>query len=99
MKRTMPKKSGSHRVVLNTDGGWDVKKDGAGRSSGHFDNKQDAVNAGRKISQNQGTEFYIHGKDGKIHRKGSHGNDPVSYTHLRAHETDSYLVCRLLLEK
>ena len=24
---------------------------------------------------------------------------PVSYTHLRAHETDQYLVCRLLLEK
>src|SRR5680860_1780635 len=23
----------------------------------------------------------------------------VSYTHLRAHETDSYLVCRLLLAK
>src|SRR5664279_3244859 len=23
----------------------------------------------------------------------------VSYTHLRAHETDSYIVCRLLLEK
>ena len=23
----------------------------------------------------------------------------VSYTHLRAHETDSHLVCRLLLEK
>ena len=31
------------------------------------------------------------------------GSEPctcaVSYTHLRAHETDSYLVCRLLLEK
>src|SRR5664279_286139 len=26
-----------------------------------------------------------------------HGRIPVSYTHLRAHETDSYLVCRLLL--
>src|SRR5665647_2026644 len=26
-------------------------------------------------------------------------NGAVSYTHLRAHETDSYLVCRLLLEK
>src|SRR5664279_1968158 len=25
--------------------------------------------------------------------------EPVSYTHLRANETDSYLVCRLLLEK
>src|SRR5665647_178138 len=29
----------------------------------------------------------------------SAGGHPVSYTHLRAHETDSYLVCRLLLEK
>src|SRR5680860_1674930 len=31
-------------------------------------------------------------------RHGKHP-PPVSYTHLRAHETDSYLVCRLLLEK
>ena len=30
---------------------------------------------------------------------GGKGANPVSYTHLRAHETDSYLVCRLLLEK
>src|SRR5665647_2276205 len=29
----------------------------------------------------------------------SHREGVVSYTHLRAHETDSYLVCRLLLEK
>src|SRR5680860_273227 len=28
----------------------------------------------------------------------SNGYNSVSYTHLRAHETDSYLVCRLLLE-
>ena len=27
------------------------------------------------------------------------GTWAVSYTHLRAHETDSYLVCRFLLEK
>src|SRR5665647_698268 len=27
------------------------------------------------------------------------GTATVSYTHLRAHETDSYLVCRLLLDK
>ena len=31
--------------------------------------------------------------------KESYALMPVSYTHLRAHETDSYLVCRLLLEK
>src|SRR5674536_47571 len=28
-----------------------------------------------------------------------HGRKPVSYTHLRAHETPEHLVCRLLLEK
>jgi hypothetical protein len=43
----MPKKPGSHHVVPNADGGWDVKKDGATRSSGDFDKKQDAVDAGR----------------------------------------------------
>ena len=47
----MPKKPGSHHVVPNANGGWDVKKDEATRSSGHFDKKQDAVDAGRKISQ------------------------------------------------
>ena len=26
-------------------------------------------------------------------------SNPVSYTHLRAHETPEHLVCRLLLEK
>ena len=30
---------------------------------------------------------------------GMIGNRPVSYTHLRAHETGRNLVCRLLLEK
>ena len=29
----------------------------------------------------------------------SQGHIAVSYTHLRAHETGAYLVCRLLLEK
>ena len=42
----------------------------------------------------------------QVELQGGYGADriigtfrAVSYTHLRAHETDSYLVCRLLLEK
>ena len=66
----------THHVVPNSNGGWDVKKGGANRISGHFDKKVDAVNVGRKISINQGTEFIIHGKDGKIQSRDSHGNDP-----------------------
>ena len=33
------------------------------------------------------------------HQRNQHAADPVSYTHLRAHETVLDLVCRLLLEK
>ena len=36
---------------------------------------------------------------GSLYQDLSQTSSPVSYTHLRAHETDSYLVCRLLLEK
>src|SRR5665647_318006 len=36
----------------------------------------------------------------RFNRRAESGHSKsVSYTHLRAHETDSYLVCRLLLEK
>ncbi|MGD9568089.1 MAG: DUF2188 domain-containing protein [Sedimentibacter sp.] len=65
-----------HHIVPNPNGGWDIKRNNAERSSGHFDKKADAVNNGRKISQNQSTEFIIHGKDGKIQSSDSHGNDP-----------------------
>jgi len=66
----------THHVVHNHDGGWDVKKGGADRASGHFDNKIDAIDAGREISRNQKTELKIHNKDGRISQSDSHGNDP-----------------------
>jgi len=66
----------SHHIVPNSAGGWDVKRSGAQRASGHFSTKEQAVDAGRRISRNQGTEFIIHGKDGRIQSADSHGNDP-----------------------
>jgi hypothetical protein len=66
----------THHVVPNSDGGWDVKKGGGDRSSGHFDRKQDAVDRAREISRNQSTELVIHNKDGKISQSDSHGGDP-----------------------
>ena len=65
-----------HHVVHNPSGGWDVKRNGSERASVHTDTKQDAENKGRVISQNQGTEFIIHGVDGRIQQSDSHGNDP-----------------------
>lgn len=72
----MAKGSKTHHVVPNPKGGWDVKRGGADRASGHFDKKQDAIDAGREISRNQGTELKIHNRDGKISQSDSHGNDP-----------------------
>ena len=66
----------THHVVPNPNGGWDVKRGGAQRSSGHFNTKSEAVAVGRQISINQGTEFIIHGSNGRIQSSDSHGNDP-----------------------
>ncbi len=66
----------SHHVVHNSNGGWDVKRNGSQRSSGHFETKEEAVTAGRQISQNQGTELVIHCMNGRIQASDSHGNDP-----------------------
>lgn len=66
----------THHVLPDPKGGWNVKKGGASRASRHFDRKKDAETYARQVSQNQGTELIIHGKDAKIQRADSHGNDP-----------------------
>jgi len=68
--------SKSTHVVPNSDkGGWDIKRSGGERSSGHFDTKKEAESRAREISKNQSSELVIHNKDGRISRKDSHGND------------------------
>ncbi|MCH9664519.1 MAG: DUF2188 domain-containing protein [Gammaproteobacteria bacterium] len=66
----MPKKFASHHVVPNRKGGWDVRKGGSYRASRHYDTKREAVDSGRDISRNQGSELFIHGFDGRIQEKG-----------------------------
>lgn len=66
----------THHVVPNSGGGWDVKRGGSDRASGHYDTKAEAIDRGREISRNQNTEFRIHNSDGRIARSDSHGRDP-----------------------
>ena len=66
-----------HHVVPNSErGGWDVKRNGAQRASGHYDTKEQAVSAGREMSRNQNSELVVHLKDGRIQNPDSHGKDP-----------------------
>ena len=48
-------------------------------------------------SPEQGALLEKHRQDKRNARLNPHAPVSVSYTHLRAHETDSYHVCRLLL--
>lgn len=72
----MSRKSDSHHVVPNSKGGWAVQRSGSDHASRCYQTKKEAIDAGRQISQNQKTEFFIHGRDGQIQRKDSHGGDP-----------------------
>jgi len=69
-------KGKSHHVVPDPNGGWNIKKGGSKRISGHFDTQKEAIDKAREISRNQNTELYIHRRDGRIQEKDSHGNDP-----------------------
>ena len=53
-----------------------------------------------KLNPNKSTSGHKHAGQEEVYvfYKGT-GIMPVSYTHLRAHETSLHLVCRLLLEK
>ena len=73
-KETMARKE--HHIVPNPNGGWDVKRENAKRSSGHYETKKEAMDAGRRMSIHQGTELIPHRKDGTIQNPDSHGIDP-----------------------
>lgn len=62
--------------VVPRENGWAVRGAGAVRDTEVFDYKQDAIDRAREIAQNQQTELVVHGLDGKIQYKDSHGHDP-----------------------
>lgn len=70
----MSAKKGQH--VVPRDGRWAVRKAGSDRATRTFDTQREAEAEARKIARNQGTELYIHGRDGRIRERSSYGNDP-----------------------
>ena len=62
--------------VVPHDDGWAVRGEGNERATSVHDTQQQAIDAGREIAQNQGSELLIHGRDGQIRERNSYGNDP-----------------------
>ena len=69
-------KGKNQHVTPHPNGGWQVKGEGNQRASVVTDTQREAINLGREISRNQRGELFIHGVDGKIRARDSHGNDP-----------------------
>ena len=67
-------KKGQH--VVPNSGKWSVKSAGASRASSTHKTQANAIKAAIKIAKNQGTELYVHGRDGRIRERNSYGNDP-----------------------
>ena len=67
---------GKNQHVVPHPEGWAVKGEGNSKATKITDTQQQAIDYGRQVATNQNSELLIHGKDGKIRAKDSHGNDP-----------------------
>jgi hypothetical protein len=55
---------------------WGVRGEGNERLTSVHDTQREAIDAGREIARNQRSELLIHGEDGRIRGRDSHGHDP-----------------------
>lgn len=67
-------KKGQH--VVPSGGKWTVRSAGAKRASGTFVTQGEAIDNAREKARREGTELYVHGRDGRIRERSSFGRDP-----------------------
>lgn len=61
--------------VVPAKGQWGVRAAGSSRLTSIHEKQSDAIAEARAISRNQGSELLIHGRNGRIRERDSHGND------------------------
>lgn len=68
-------KSKNQHVVKHSEG-WAVRGAGNEKVTKVTHTQQEAIDIARGISRNQGSELFIHGRNGQIRERDSHGHDP-----------------------
>lgn len=68
--------SGKNQYVVRNGNGWGVRGEGNNRLTGAYDTQAQAIERGREIARNQGSELRIQGRDAKFRESWSYGNDP-----------------------
>lgn len=67
---------GRNQHVVPHSGGWAVRPEEGHRPSSVHSTQREAIERAREISENQRSELFIHGRDGRIRERDSHGQDP-----------------------
>lgn len=62
--------------VVPHENGWAVKGEGNSKATSVHRTQKEAIEQARGISKNQKSELFIHGRNGQIRERDSHGNDP-----------------------
>ncbi|WP_299695326.1 DUF2188 domain-containing protein [uncultured Tateyamaria sp.] len=62
--------------IVPHERGWAVRGAGSERATSVHSTQREAIDAGRQTARNQGSELLIHGRNGQIRARDSHGNDP-----------------------
>jgi len=62
--------------VVRRNGEWAVRKEGAERDSSPSRHASAAIDAARHTAQREGTELLVHGRNGQMRERDSHGHDP-----------------------
>jgi uncharacterized protein YdaT len=68
--------TGKNQHVVPHEGGWVVRGERNERVTSIHDTQREAIDRGREIAQNQDSELLIHGRNGQIRERDSHGHDP-----------------------
>lgn len=80
LMRKAPMSSRAIHVVplakVNHPHRWAVKRGGDLENFSTHLTQKEAVASGRLLAQEDEVEFVVHGRDGRIRRKDSFGNDP-----------------------
>jgi hypothetical protein len=67
---------GKNQHVVKHPDGWAVKGAGNSKATKVTKTQKEAADVARNIAKNQQSELLIHGRNGQIREKDSHGNDP-----------------------
>lgn len=68
--------SKKNQHIVKHENGWAVKGEGNSRSTKVLKTQEEAIEVGKTIAKNQGSELFIHGRNGKIRERNTYGKDP-----------------------